>query len=137
MDPDETWRLLGEACSKMDWPAVVEFATALMEWLEKGGFPPRMANLAASDQEVSKTAVFAACRYSLEWANESLAKHGGNSDTRFNVACIYCNDQGPESYIAALDEGWSYLNYDPQSASSSFLGKCPNCRRQQLANSRL
>ncbi|WP_160149440.1 hypothetical protein [Roseiconus lacunae] len=137
MDPDETWRLLGEACSKMDWPAVVEFANALLEWLEKGRFAPRMTNLDDGNHEVSRTAVFAACQYSLEWAEQSLADFGNRDETGFALACIHCGTRGPESYVSAIDEEWSNLNYDPQAASGRFLGKCPNCRRQQLANSRL
>lgn len=135
MDPNETWRLLREACTKMDWPAVVEFATALMEWIDKGGFPPHMDDPAEGDLEISKQAVYSACQFSIEWANHCLATHGGDIETGFGLTCGKCKADGPDSYAAAVNEGWIDLDYDPRAASGRFLGMCPSCRPSEAGDS--
>lgn len=40
MDPQATWTELRRAYAANDWPAVEEHAQALLDWLDKGGFPP-------------------------------------------------------------------------------------------------
>ena len=42
MDPQETWKLLLDAYQANDWALVEETAEALLTWLAKGGFPPRL-----------------------------------------------------------------------------------------------
>jgi len=42
MDPDETLRLLIEAAEQGDSTALWHHATVLCEWIESGGFTPRV-----------------------------------------------------------------------------------------------
>ncbi|MBX3436988.1 MAG: hypothetical protein KF861_05825 [Planctomycetaceae bacterium] len=42
MDPQATWTELLEALIEDDWPAAAEAAEALAEWLDRGGFAPRI-----------------------------------------------------------------------------------------------
>ena len=44
MDPQSTWKMLIDAYQANDWPLVEESAEALLAWLAKGGFPPRLDN---------------------------------------------------------------------------------------------
>lgn len=40
MDPQATWQELLEARSKRDWSRAEELAHALLNWLQRRGFPP-------------------------------------------------------------------------------------------------
>jgi hypothetical protein len=42
MDPQVTWEELQEAFADGDWGRVEELSEALLDWLDRGGFPPRM-----------------------------------------------------------------------------------------------
>ena len=42
MDPQETWKTLLEAYQRNEWSVVEERAEALLAWLARGGFPPRL-----------------------------------------------------------------------------------------------
>ncbi len=44
MDPQATWKMLLEARDNRDWPAAQEAAQTLLEWLDRGGFPPRIVS---------------------------------------------------------------------------------------------
>ena len=41
MDPQATWEELVNAYRESDWDQVHESGTALLVWLDQGGFPPR------------------------------------------------------------------------------------------------
>lgn len=49
MDPNQTWRDLIIAFRENDHDRVDELASALIDWLQKGGFPPTIAS--GVDQE--------------------------------------------------------------------------------------
>ena len=40
MDPHAAWKELLEARYLKDWDRAEELATGLLDWLDKGGFPP-------------------------------------------------------------------------------------------------
>ena len=42
MDPQATWDQLLCAFGTGDWDAIEECATELIEWLDRGGFPPQI-----------------------------------------------------------------------------------------------
>ena len=42
MDPQAAWDQLLAAYADGDWDAIEERATALMGWLDRGGFPPKV-----------------------------------------------------------------------------------------------
>ena len=42
MEPCATWTELLQALIDDDWPAALEAAETLAEWLRKGGFPPQI-----------------------------------------------------------------------------------------------
>ena len=42
MDPQLAWEELLQAWVRRDWESVVEYAEALLSWLDRGGFPPEM-----------------------------------------------------------------------------------------------
>ena len=41
MDPQATWEDLLAAYAESDWERVEELAEVLLQWLARGGFPPR------------------------------------------------------------------------------------------------
>jgi hypothetical protein len=63
MDPNQTWSDLSEAFGEEDWDRVDELASALAEWLDRGGFPPSVTGHKAFDKLVAKNA----CNALLAW----------------------------------------------------------------------
>ena len=44
MDPQAAWDQLLSAYMAGDWDSIEERATELIEWLDRGGFPPKALN---------------------------------------------------------------------------------------------
>jgi hypothetical protein len=49
------------------------------------------------------------------------------SDVPFTLACFNCDADGPETYEAAVQQGWVDIKYD-DGIGWNFLGICPDCR---------
>ena len=50
MDPQATWNEMLEAIFQRDWEIAQERSGALLEWMEKGGFPPQTAGISMHSQ---------------------------------------------------------------------------------------
>lgn len=64
MDPQETWSQLVDAYANSSWPEARDAATALLNWLDRRGFPPKTMRPdlgPAWDRAVAR----AACRFVL------------------------------------------------------------------------
>jgi hypothetical protein len=68
MDPQVTWENLLDAYADRDWKAAVEHVVALLDWLQKGGFPPWTVPSRLVRAEVDRLIVVATCRLVLEEA---------------------------------------------------------------------
>lgn len=66
MDPNQTWRDLADAVQEDDWERAGELATALLEWLDKDGYPPTISRHQAFDRIVAQTA----CKSIIAWEVE-------------------------------------------------------------------
>jgi hypothetical protein len=67
MDPQATWDRLLCAYSEADWDTVEELATALLAWLERGGFPPKVLPTPAQLGPDFQSAIASAgCRHALK-----------------------------------------------------------------------
>jgi hypothetical protein len=62
MDPEKTWTMLLDAFQANDWSLVEETAEALLAWLAKGGFPPRLGH---EDEQRSRLVVQMFCSQAL------------------------------------------------------------------------
>lgn len=69
MDPESTWKMLLDAYQVSDWPSVEETAEALLSWLAKGGFPPR---LDVQDEQQRRLIVQMFCSQAIASRPESL-----------------------------------------------------------------
>lgn len=65
MDPNAAWENLIDAYSSLDWFLVEELATGLIEWLDRGGFPPALVGKHAAAQKWSRSVVRFACEKAL------------------------------------------------------------------------
>lgn len=54
MDPNATWKQLGEAYTDPD-SDLKQLATTLVEWLDRGGFPPKITGSSTFDAFVART----------------------------------------------------------------------------------
>ena len=68
MDPQAVWGNLLDACCDCDWEAVDEHATALLHWLERGGYPPQTVSHRVLRPPVDRLIALATCRLALEQA---------------------------------------------------------------------
>ena len=74
MDPQATWERLLDAYCDHDWDSVEEHATALLDWLEKGGFPPRTVQRRRLRPPADRLIALSTCRLALEHS-----PHGGSA----------------------------------------------------------
>lgn len=70
MDPQVVWEQLLDAYVDHDWDAVDEHATVLLEWLEKGGFPPQTVRHRELRPPANRLIALATCRLALEQARK-------------------------------------------------------------------
>lgn len=66
MDPQAAWIQLQEAYRNRDWEAVGELAQSLLDWLERGGFPPITPDAQPDDVVRQRTIVTRFCRSALQ-----------------------------------------------------------------------
>jgi hypothetical protein len=62
VDPQQTWETLLSAYQRNDWSAVEEMAEALLTWLARGGFPPRLDR---TDEPAARLIVRVFCSQAL------------------------------------------------------------------------
>lgn len=70
MDPQAAWSELLAAIDVLDWPAVEELATGLLQWLNRGGFPPLIVGRHAAGLEWNRAVVQFACELARQKARE-------------------------------------------------------------------
>lgn len=66
MDPQIAWEQLLAAYQAGDWNLIEERATALIEWLDRGGFPPNILVRADLDPDWNRTLARAGCLFALD-----------------------------------------------------------------------
>lgn len=66
MDPQATWDQLLCALAEGDWDSIEERATELIEWLDRGGFPPAVLSLPDLDPDFNRALTRAGCLFALE-----------------------------------------------------------------------
>ena len=66
MDPQATWDQLQEANCIRDWEAVRELAQSLLDWLERGGFPPVTLEANRNDAARQRAIVIRFCNKVLQ-----------------------------------------------------------------------
>ena len=129
MDPQTTWNSLLEEWAKRNWLDVSELAEALLEWLSKDGFPPKTIGSRDLGADWHRTAALAMCNFALTRANDVLdSPNQIPGQVPFTLTCATCNNEGPDTYAEAIDEGWTRIEYFPAGESENFLGECPVCR---------
>lgn len=131
MEPQTTWNSLLKEWAERNWLDVSELAEALLEWLNKDGFPPdtmENRNLGADWHRVQALAM---CSFALQRANDVLdSPNHMPSQVPFTLTCASCNNEGPDSYVESIDEGWTCIVYFPAGTSEKFLGECLICRQR-------
>ena len=70
MDPQVTWKTLQEAYRERDWDEVRELAQSLLDWLQRGGFPPTVLGSPFTDPDLLRKVAQAFCRRALRQAAE-------------------------------------------------------------------
>ena len=129
MDPQITWEELLQAWARRDWEAVVEYAEALLGWLDRGGFPPEFLQINLLGVDFNWAIARAACAFARHRARSVLDDPDRiPHDVPFTLTCSVCNNEGPDSSSQAFDEGWKHIEHVPASAFENFLGICPICQ---------
>lgn len=66
MDPQIAWEQLLSAYAEGDWDRIVEHGEALLDWLDRGGFPPRVMNHPGLGSDWDRMLTRAGCLFALE-----------------------------------------------------------------------
>lgn len=77
MDPQAAWDHLLEAYTHGDWFVVEELAEGLLEWLHRGGFPPRPVSKGEMGDRWNRVVAVSACRFALSAARTDQAGRNG------------------------------------------------------------
>lgn len=128
MDPQESYNRMIDAWINRDWSEVAELAEALLDWLDKGGFPPEPSYPKDMGREWNERVVRATSNFMLSRANNVLADDSEiPTEVPFSLTCIECQEIGPMSFADARAQGWQAIQYVPNSYLSVILGICPSC----------
>jgi len=111
-----------------NWLDVFELAEALVEWLSKEGFPPDTMGNRNLGADWNRVLALAMCSFARQRANEVLKSPSQiPRHIPFTLNCSMCNNEGPDTFAEAIEEGWTCIEYDPAGLSSNFLGECRFC----------
>jgi hypothetical protein len=80
VDPQACWDQLLEAVSNSGWDEVSELATALLVWIDRGGFPPQSVVGTDLGQEWDRAVARFSCCYALAIATRESQSEKGESD---------------------------------------------------------
>ena len=72
MDPQAAWDQLQEAYRDRDWETVRELAQSLLDWLDRGGFPPVTSEGNRNDSARQRAIVSRFCKTVLQQMVDSL-----------------------------------------------------------------
>ena len=129
MDPQVTWSALLHAWSVGDWEQAEDLAEALLTWLDRNGFPPKLYRQVSLGAEFNLIVVRAAAEFALKRAREVLGNPKRIPDSvPFVLSCIHCDESSPKSFAQADSLGWKRIEYVPSATSANFIGVCPNCQ---------
>lgn len=131
MDPQQAWENLLRAWIRRDWEDVLNYCEALIEWLEKDGFPPEFSYPLELGKDLNRATVRAACDFILQRTSEVL-RHPDRipRNVSFTLGCRKCQSAGPPTWSQSIEVGWSRIEYVPNAAIDNFLGICPKCQCQ-------
>ena len=93
MDPQITWHSLLAAWTRGNWLDVTELAEALIDWLDKGGFPPKTVAAPELGVDWHRVVAQAAARFALVHAASLL------EDPRWCAGCGCIH-----AYVCALQQ---------------------------------
>lgn len=128
MDPQESYKRLLRAWMNRDWSDLAELAQAMLDWLDKGGFPPEPYYPLEMGREWNTLVVRATCQFALSRAENVLDdEHEIPSEVPFCLTCINCQIDGPDTFENSQTNGWHAVQYIPNSHLTAFLGICPSC----------
>lgn len=129
MDPQVAWSNLLTAWISRDWEEVLELSEALLNWLNKDGFPPEFSYPQELGSEINRIVVRATCDFVRQRAASVLSAPSGiPPEVPFSLSCRECRVDSPDTVSQARQAGWRNVEYVPASAFENFLGICPNCQ---------
>jgi len=71
VDPQTTWNQLLDAYSTGDWEQTAALATALLAWLDSGGFPPQIVARTNLGPRFQRVLARAACSFARRQARRA------------------------------------------------------------------
>lgn len=132
MDPQATWRLMCEVWIEHDWQQLHDAAEALLNWMNRNGFPPETVPGFRMGSLWNQAVATAVCRFADDLAQQALADpHGIPHGVPFSLSCCECDAEGAATYDESLAEGWTGIEFTPDGLTENFLGLCPDHRLEQ------
>ncbi len=126
MDPQATWNDLLDAWVEHDWSRLQEAAEDLLNWMNRNGFPPEMLPGRRMGAFWNEPVVRFCCEFAAGIAKRVLTNPNGIPDgVPFSLSCYECDVGAPDTWEEAIREGWTEIEFRPESVAENFLGACP------------
>jgi hypothetical protein len=126
MDPQATWQQLIDAFVVRDWHQVQESAEALLDWLRREGFPPETITGRCMGADWNRHVTLAACEFAADLAKRVLTDPNGiPQGVPFTLSCCFCDSEAPATFAAAVEAGWTQIEFVPDGLAENFVGLCP------------
>ncbi len=74
MDPQACWAELLDALAGPEWPAAIDAAETLAEWLRCGGFPPQALPQLPQGHPLQQVIAHAVCDHVLQLTDDDRAE---------------------------------------------------------------
>lgn len=75
MDPQACWTELLDALTGREWPAALEAAETLAEWLRRGGFWPQALPQLPQDDALQQVIAYAICDHVMQMTDDERAEY--------------------------------------------------------------
>lgn len=126
MDPQATWQKMIDAFIEHDWDGLLEAAEALLNWMTRDGCPPETVPGRRMGSLWNQQIATATCNFAADLARRVLADPNGIPErVPFSLSCCECDSASPDSFVEAMSEGWTDIEFYPDGLAENFLGLCP------------
>ena len=127
MDPQITWHSMLAAWTRGDWLEVIDLAEALLEWLDKDGFPPKTVAAPELGAQWHRVVTGAAAKFALAHATAVLEHPDGvPTIVAFTLTCAHATAKAPRpTRLRSAMDGRAFGILRPRCRRTSWASAPP------------